>query len=165
MSPTATNAPGFSPHSLEAMARARTLPIVSAAFLLMAQAAFATPAAADDTVRCGNKLISEGMMQNEVRAACGEPKAATVETVPVYVKNRNGAVQQTGTTVVEYWTYDRGPTQFPARLRFEGGKLTSLELVRPGDAREDVHSSASPYLRTQGERACPSLHTCHPGTA
>jgi hypothetical protein len=32
---------------------------------------------------------------------------------------------------VETWTYARGSSSFPAVLRFEAGKLVSIEIVRP----------------------------------
>ena len=90
--------------------------------------------AQDDNLRCGSRLISVGMSTNQVKEICGEPQATRVEEVPVHARNPAGTgVRQTGTTRVETWTYDRGTTRFPARLKFEEGRLVGIELVRPGD--------------------------------
>ncbi len=87
--------------------------------------------AADDTFRCGGKLINTGMAMVDVLAKCGEPTLRTVEEVPQHVRRANGSTYVSGTVTVEVWTYDRGSSSFPAVLRFEGGKVTSIEIVRP----------------------------------
>ena len=58
-------------------------------------------AAADDTFRCGNRLIEPGMTQAEVLGLCGEPTSKTVETQDV----RSGT-QVVGKTEVQRWTYE-----------------------------------------------------------
>ena len=86
--------------------------------------------AADDTFRCGGKIISSGMTMVDVLAKCGEPTLRNVEEVPQHVRRANGSTYVAGTVTVEVWTYDRGSSSFPAVLRFEGGKFTSIEIVR-----------------------------------
>ena len=86
--------------------------------------------AADDTFRCGGKLINTGMTMTDVLAKCGEPTLRTVEEVPQHVRRANGSTYVSGTVTVEVWTYDRGSSSFPSVLRFEGGKVTSIEIVR-----------------------------------
>jgi hypothetical protein len=104
----------------------RSLPPL--AFLLLLAA---SPAPAqDDTFRCGGKIITTGMTMVDVSAKCGEPTLRTVEEVPQQVRRANGSTYVAGTVTVEVWTYDRGSSSFPAVLRFEGGKVTSLEIVR-----------------------------------
>ena len=90
----------------------------------------ANPARADDTFRCGGKIISSGMTMVDVLAKCGEPTLRNVEEVPQQVRRANGSTYVAGTVTVEVWTYDRGSSSFPAVLRFEGGKVTSIEIVR-----------------------------------
>jgi hypothetical protein len=106
-------------------------------FFVLAIAALAgSPAAVaqDDNLRCGSRLITVGMAASQVKEICGDPRSTQVEQVPVYARNPAGTgVRQTGTTQVETWIYDRGAAQFPARLKFEEGKLVSIELVRPGE--------------------------------
>jgi hypothetical protein len=100
------------------------------AFALLAVLAATQASADDETFRCGGKLISSGMTMVDVAAKCGEPTERTVEEVPQQVRRANGSTYVAGTVTVEVWTYDRGSSSFPAVLRFEGGKLTSVELVR-----------------------------------
>jgi hypothetical protein len=86
--------------------------------------------AADDTFRCGGKIINTGMAMVDVLAKCGEPSLRNVEEIPQQVRRANGSTYTAGTVTVEVWTYDRGSSSFPAVLRFEGGKVTSIEIVR-----------------------------------
>jgi hypothetical protein len=98
---------------------------------LLALLAVSAAPAADDTFRCGGKIISTGMAMVDVLAKCGEPTLRTVEEIPQQVRRANGSTYTAGTVTVEVWTYDRGSSSFPAVLRFEGGKVTSIEIVRP----------------------------------
>lgn len=96
---------------------------------LAALAAFSA-AADDDVFHCGGKLVDNTLAMAEVLARCGEPAQRTVEEVPQHVRRANGTTYIAGTVRVETWTYDRGRSSFPAVLRFEDGKLISIELVR-----------------------------------
>lgn len=89
----------------------------------------APTAHADDSMRCGNVLITVGMVGAQVTAKCGEPKDREVTEVPQRVRRANGTTAVTGTLRVERWTYDRGYGQFPALLTFEDGKLKSIKLL------------------------------------
>ena len=55
---------------------------------------------ADDTFRCGNRLIEPGMTRAEVLALCGEPTSKAVEVQDVRSGN-----QVVGKTEVQRWTY------------------------------------------------------------
>jgi hypothetical protein len=57
-------------------------------------------AVADDTFRCGNRLIEPGMTRAEVLALCGEPTSKTIELQDVRSGN-----QVVGKTEVQRWTY------------------------------------------------------------
>lgn len=63
-------------------------------------AVFSTLASADDTFRCGNRLIEPGMTQAEVLQLCGEPSERSVEVQDVRSGNR-----VVGKTQVQRWTY------------------------------------------------------------
>ena len=89
----------------------------------------ALSARADDTMRCGNALITVGMVGPQVVAKCGQPKDKDVTDAPQRVRRSNGTRGVVGTVRIERWTYDRGYGQFPALLTFEGGKLRSIELL------------------------------------
>jgi hypothetical protein len=58
-------------------------------------------AIADDTFRCGNRLIERGITQAEVLALCGEPTSKTVEVQDV----RSGS-RVVGRTEMQRWTYE-----------------------------------------------------------
>ncbi len=70
---------------------------------LIALALFCTvndTARADDTFRCGNRLVEPGMTRAEVRELCGDPAEASDEVQDVHSGDR-----VTGTTMVHRWTY------------------------------------------------------------
>ncbi len=89
----------------------------------------AATARADDSMRCGNALITVGMAESQVTAKCGQPKDKNVTEVPQRTRRSNGSSAVTGTLHVERWTYERGYGQFPGLLTFEAGKLKSIELL------------------------------------
>src|SRR5256885_14564839 len=95
---------------------------ISAALVCLALLiAFAAPAQADD-FRCGQRLVSVGETTGEVALKCGPPTAADrrVETG----RARGGGCRS---TVIDTWTYDRGPTSFIRILTFVDGKLERVE--------------------------------------
>jgi Protein of unknown function (DUF2845) len=85
--------------------------------------------AEEDVIRCKGGLVQRGMIAEEVKAKCGEPKSIDVESVPIRVRRANGSSGIVGTTEIERWTYDRGVGQFPAVLTLEEGKVKTLELI------------------------------------
>jgi hypothetical protein len=89
----------------------------------------AVSARADDSMRCGNALITVGMVASQVTAKCGPPKDKNVTEVPQRARRSGGRSAVIGTLRVERWTYDRGYGQFPALLTLEDGKLKSIELL------------------------------------
>lgn len=88
--------------------------------LAMALVAAAGPAAADNTLSCGSKLIETGMTAAEVLKHCGEPASRKVEDQAVHSGNRI-----VGTTQFQIWSYERsGATRV---LKFDQDKLMSIE--------------------------------------
>jgi len=57
-------------------------------------------AVADDTFRCGNRLIEPGMTGPEVLELCGEPTSKSVE-----VQDVRSGTRVVGKTEVQRWTY------------------------------------------------------------
>jgi uncharacterized protein with FMN-binding domain len=84
---------------------------------------------ADDALRCGNAIVTIGMVAGEVVAKCGEPASKSTEETPVTTRSRHGTVKTAAGGRIERWTYDRGYGQLPALLTFEHGKLKSIELL------------------------------------
>ena len=88
--------------------------------VLLGTCAAISTAVAEETLRCGNKLISLGMSRAEVLAQCGEPKSRDVE-----VQDVRSANQVVGKTEVQRWTYTSyGATRV---LVFDQEKLKSIE--------------------------------------
>lgn len=77
--------------------------------------------AAQDTLRCGSKIVKTGMSMDEVLKFCGEPSSKEIEEHDVRSGNR-----VTGTTELHIWTYNRGSAQAPAVLQFDVDKLMSI---------------------------------------
>jgi hypothetical protein len=84
---------------------------------------------ADETMRCGNALITVGMVGSQVVAKCGQPKDKNVSEAVQRARRGSRSPAVAGTSRVEHWTYDRGYGKFPALLTFESGKLKSIELL------------------------------------
>ena len=91
------------------------------------------PANADDSLRCGSRLVSVGDGKDRVRALCGEPSdVAFVGTI-----GRRG-YPSTGQydysyfgpawveMPVEIWTYNFGSHKLLRKLRFVGDELVEI---------------------------------------
>ena len=101
-----------------------------------------------DSMRCGNKLVSNGDTKAEVLIKCGEP--LTRDTIAIredtdyaelaiqypllykrgLIKNKDGAVIGRETTVsqsIDQWTYHLGQGKFLRILYFVGGELAAIE--------------------------------------
>lgn len=79
-------------------------------------------ALADDTVRCGNKIVSIGMTAAEVLKYCGEPTSREVEEQDV----RSGG-RVVGKTQLNRWTYDRGFVGKSKVLEFDQDRLIAIK--------------------------------------
>jgi len=77
-----------------------------------------------DTLRCGSKIVSVGMTQDEVLKHCGKPSSSKIEDHDV----RSGA-RVVGTTQLHIWTYNRGSGQRAAVLEFDQDTLLSITFV------------------------------------
>lgn len=97
-------------------------------------------------LRCGNKLVRDGMHEAEVLAICGEPATRrdigrTYRSPDLYVRDRGRLYPadrvvipgfiSTEVVVTEY-VYNFGPRKLMRRLIFEGGVLVSIESLSYG---------------------------------
>jgi hypothetical protein len=81
-----------------------------------------------DSLRCGNKLVSESATPDELIKKCGQPQARNVEKEDVYAINPNGARVKTGAqTVKERWIYRPTPGALPMAVQIVDGKIVSIE--------------------------------------
>lgn len=96
-------------------------------------------------LRCGNKLILDGMLESEVIAHCGEP--TTVRDLGYVVRSfdpllhgrpqgpilfRYGSGHYLHELQVTEFIYNFGPRKLMRKLRFEGGVLTDVETLGHG---------------------------------
>lgn len=87
-------------------------------------------------MRCGSKLVRKGAHPIEVINKCGEPNYVeeAVEYRSVAIDNRQaGLYRQHDVPIkIEEWTYNFGPRRFMRLLRFEDGKLLTIESIGYG---------------------------------
>ena len=79
------------------------------------------PASAEDTLRCGSKIVQTGMTMTEVKKYCGNPSSTSIEEQDVRAGPR-----VVGTTEIHTWRYDRASGQRTAVLEFDQEKLMSI---------------------------------------
>lgn len=109
-------------------------------FLLCTLLAALAPPARADSLRCGDRLVSDEALAAEVLAACGEPDYRDVWSPPVY-----------GNPVSDeqVWTYNFGPSQLLRLLHFRHGRLTTIESDGYGFDREPA-AGCRPTDLTEG---------------
>ena len=81
-------------------------------------------AASADSLRCGNRIVTEEDRAAEVIATCGEPFWRSTWDDEV-ASELYGEIYWT-TRHHEEWTYNFGPDQFVAFLHFQDGQLVSV---------------------------------------
>ena len=99
--------------------------------LLAASPAFAS-------MRCGTKIIDEGVTRSEVAAKCGEPaEVVTLRSVfrrPVmWTNGRPYFIGENYIEVpIEAWIYNFGPNKLMRRVVFEAGFVVEIETLGYG---------------------------------
>jgi len=90
------------------------------------------------TMRCGSKIIDEGLTRSEVAAKCGEP-AEVVNLRSVFRRPviwTNGRPFFVGENYVEVpieaWVYNFGPNKLMHRVVFEAGYVVEIETLGYG---------------------------------
>jgi hypothetical protein len=107
------------------------------AVLVGALIAVAMPSVrADDTMRCGSRLVNSGDGKDKVRALCGEPTSVSfvgVQSAPsYYYRNYRGPYDYSyigpawAEVPVEVWTYNFGTSKLLRKLRFIGDELDEI---------------------------------------
>src|SRR6185369_3758852 len=111
---------------------------VSHAAVVIGLMATAAAPAFSDSMRCGSKIIVEGVTRSEVAAKCGEPtEVVTMRSVfrrpVIWTNGRPFFVGEDAVEIpVESWIYNLGPNKLMRRLKFEGGILTEIETLGYG---------------------------------
>ena len=95
----------------------------------------AAPARAEDSMRCGSKLVTVSDGKDKVRALCGEPSSISFQGVirraPRYEYGYGyNRYDYYGPGVidmpVEVWTYNFGSSKLLRKLRFVGDELDDI---------------------------------------
>ena len=103
--------------------------------LLVVLSTGTTPVWAEDSMRCGSKLVSVSDGKDKVRALCGEPTSVSFQgIVRRAARNDYGygfsRYQYYGPSVVEMpveiWTYNLGTSKLLRKLRFVGDELDEI---------------------------------------
>ena len=93
-------------------------------------------AQAEDTMRCGSRIVSTGDGKDKVRSLCGEPTDVAFagvigrRAVPGYPNADSNDQWYYGPAwvemPVEIWTYNFGPNKLLRKLRFVGDELVEI---------------------------------------
>jgi hypothetical protein len=106
------------------------------AVLVSCMLALASTAAlgSDDSMRCGNRLVTVGDGKDKVRSLCGEPTDISFRGVarsPRYYGRWDYDYSWVGPSweevPVEIWTYNFGSSKLLRKLRFAGEELVGIE--------------------------------------
>ena len=98
-------------------------------------------AAAADTLRCGNRLVTVGDTKAEVTIICGSP-AWKDDWTDEIINNVNTADELRVSVDRERWVYNFGPNSFLRFLLFENGKL--VNIATGGYGYDQAHPSIKP---------------------
>ncbi len=85
-------------------------------------------------LRCGSRLVMDGMHESEVKAICGEPVSERTLgfVIRSYFHRGYGHASYNREVLVTELVYNFGPRKLMRKLRFEGGRLTSIETIGYG---------------------------------
>lgn len=90
------------------------------------------PVCADDSLRCGSRLVTTGDGKDKVRSLCGEPTSVSLTGVVRtggygYGPYDYSYFGPTWTELpVELWTYNFGSSKLLRKLRFVGDELVEI---------------------------------------
>ena len=90
------------------------------------------------TMRCGTKIIDEGVSRSEVAAKCGEPaEVVTLRSVfrrpVIWTNGRPYFIGEDFIEVpIEAWIYNFGPNKLMRRVVFEAGFVVEIETLGYG---------------------------------
>lgn len=112
-------------------------PRVKALLALLLLGAWLTPApaAASGSMRCGSRLLSEGMLAAEAVAICGEP-----DFVDVWPSPRGHGYGYGLHDSIEEWIYNRGSSQLLRVLQIRNGRIHSIGTEGYGFAEQGAGS-------------------------
>ncbi len=81
---------------------------------------------ANESVRCGNAIVTSEVTLEQLVEKCGEPSSKKVTEEEIRASNVGAGTHSAGTTVREVWTYDRGSNAFAIVVTIIDGKIKSI---------------------------------------
>jgi hypothetical protein len=106
-------------------------PVANLACIVLSMLGLATPAVADESMRCGSWIVTSEATVEELINKCGEPATKDVSTADVYAAGpQPNRSRKVGVTTTERWTYDRGPQAFRMIVTIVDGKLKSIDRAK-----------------------------------
>lgn len=98
-------------------------------------------------MRCGNRVVNEGLQDFQVRERCGEPfwadRYTNVDVIGAY-----GPLEQQRTVQYDVWYYNFGPRQFMRKFLFRDGELLREETL--GYGVEEIGTDCNPMRDYSG---------------
>ena len=98
-------------------------------------------------LRCGTRVISTGMLEMQVRNACGAP-FWTDDFYSVEVFGAGGPIEEQREVYWEAWYYNFGSSNFMQRLSFRDGYLQKIEPL--GYGVDEIGASCVPAVVARG---------------
>ncbi len=95
------------------------------------------PLLADDSFRCGTRIVSVGDAKAEVLLRCGAPDWRD-DWSEQLIETLTPATERRITIAREVWLYDLGPTAFQRILTFENGRLNDIATGERGGVAVDA---------------------------
>jgi hypothetical protein len=89
-------------------------------------------------MRCGSKIIGEGVSRSEVAAKCGEPdevvtRRSVFRRPVIWTNGRPYFIGESYIEVpIEAWIYNFGPNKLMRRVTFEAGVVVEIETLGYG---------------------------------
>jgi Protein of unknown function (DUF2845) len=115
----------YSPCLAVGPARASRMVAVGLSVLTLAMSS-APSAAADESMRCGNDIVTAPISAQELLRKCGAPAKKEATTEEVRAGGRSGTSREVGTTTVERWTYNSGGQSLPMVATVVDGQVVKL---------------------------------------
>jgi len=83
------------------------------------------------SLRCSNKVISEGNTSQELATLCGDPAQVEHKTIynQVSLPTTNVVASSTVEIRIEMWIYNFGPNQLMQRVWIQDGVITRIESL------------------------------------
>lgn len=107
--------------------------------------------------RCGNSLVEEQDLKQEVQQNCGTPTARYFRRVP-YELEVGDALKRRRYQTIEFWVYLTGRNSFARILFFEDGRLQKIRTGDYGDAyNRDADQCKQDSINTRIHQTQPEL--------